>query len=88
MSQTTEVFDSFLEARDAGDPGAVRILDPLRLRYFSPEELLRLFCFTDAEHPDFIWPPSITTKTKYRLLGNSVNVLVVTRLLEYLLSET
>jgi tRNA (cytosine38-C5)-methyltransferase len=85
MSQTTEVFDSFLEARDAGDPGAVRILDPLRLRYFSPEELLS---FTDAEHPDFIWPPSITTKTKYRLLGNSVNVLVVTRLLEYLLSES
>jgi tRNA (cytosine38-C5)-methyltransferase len=86
-SQTTTVFDEFLVAKSAEDPNAVRILDPLRLRYFTPDELLRLFCFVDEEHPSFEWPKSITLKTKYRLLGNSVNVTVVTALLNYLFSS-
>jgi tRNA (cytosine38-C5)-methyltransferase len=84
--QTTTVFDNFLAAKAAGDPDAVRILDALRLRYFSPDELLGIFCFVDVDHPSFVWPSSTTTKSKYRLLGNSVNVKVVSALLEYLLS--
>jgi tRNA (cytosine38-C5)-methyltransferase len=63
----------------------VEILRPLRLRYFSPEELLRLFCFEDAgSDSTFRWPEGVSTKTKYRLIGNSVNVLVVSALIEYL----
>ncbi|KAH0838724.1 S-adenosyl-L-methionine-dependent methyltransferase [Lanmaoa asiatica] len=73
---TTQVFDLFLAARASGDENAVRILDPLCLRYFTPTELLRIFHFTDtnSSSADFIWPPGVSTKSKYRLIGNSVNV--------------
>ena len=70
---------------------AVEILKPLRLRYFSPAELLRLFHFepptgTQASNfRRFIWPDNLSAKTKYRLIGNSVNVEVVRRLINYLL---
>ena len=86
---------------------AIEILRPLRLRYFSPSELLRLFHFIPIvhnEHPgtstsklpestwhcatglgDFVWPEGISNKTKYRLLGNSVNVEVVRKLIDFLL---
>lgn len=87
--QTTQTFDTFLETQRAGDEDAVRLLRPLRLRYFSPTELLRLFAFLPpslggdlADH--FIWPEDISIKTKYKLIGNSVNVRVVTELINYL----
>ncbi|OSX68081.1 hypothetical protein POSPLADRAFT_1043232 [Postia placenta MAD-698-R-SB12] len=92
---TTTVFDRFLAAQRRGEKDAVRILAPLRLRYFSPTELLRLFCFlplvtaspvADASinHEDFGWPTDLSVKTQYRLIGNSVNVRVVTELINYL----
>lgn len=85
--QTTETFDKFLQSR----PQDLEILRPLRLRYFSPEELLRLFCFTfPGKHnteEEFIWPESVSDKTKYRLIGNSVNVRVVQELIEYLFED-
>ncbi|KAI0297504.1 S-adenosyl-L-methionine-dependent methyltransferase [Multifurca ochricompacta] len=82
---TTVTFDKFLFAQASGDEQAVEILRPLRLRYFSPGELLRLFCFEDVGSVGtFRWPVGISTKTKYRLIGNSVNVLVVTTLIEHL----
>ena len=73
--------------QERGDADAVRLLDPLKLRYFSPSELLRLFCFDPprGDGPEsFTWPDAISTKTKYKLIGNSVNVEVVRRLIEYL----
>ncbi|KAH9985762.1 S-adenosyl-L-methionine-dependent methyltransferase [Russula vinacea] len=82
---TTATFDKFLLAQANGDVRAVEILRPLRLRYFSPEELLRLLCFEDAgSDSTFRWPEGVSTKTKYRLIGNSVNVLVVSALIRYL----
>ncbi|KAA1475439.1 S-adenosyl-L-methionine-dependent methyltransferase [Dentipellis sp. KUC8613] len=78
---TTATFDAFLQAQKTGAPDALAVLRPLRLRYFSPSELLRLFCF-DAEA--FRWPGGVSTKSKYRLIGNSVNVRVVSALIEYL----
>ena len=87
--QTTLVFDEFLAAQKEGRPDAVRLLDKLGLRYFSPSELLRIFCFgppsTEGEL-EFIWPTNISTKTKYKLIGNSVNVDVVSHLIRYLFS--
>ncbi|EJD55273.1 S-adenosyl-L-methionine-dependent methyltransferase [Auricularia subglabra TFB-10046 SS5] len=76
-----------LEARLTDE--AVAILRPLRLRYFTPTELLRIFCFlppSESQIP-FSWPANISRKTKYKLLGNSVNVLVVRHLLDYLFTE-
>ncbi|KAJ7151682.1 S-adenosyl-L-methionine-dependent methyltransferase [Mycena filopes] len=46
---TTSGFDTFLRAHSTD--GAVRTLDTLRLRYFSPGELLRLFCCNPSERP-------------------------------------
>jgi len=85
--KTTTVFDEFLAAQNAGDIGAVRILQPLRLRYFTPVELLRLFDFEKPKcEVQFQWPATVTLKAKYRLIGNSVNIRVVTELLNYLFS--
>ncbi|KAG0703032.1 S-adenosyl-L-methionine-dependent methyltransferase [Suillus ampliporus] len=82
---TTEVFDDFLEARSRGDGEAVRILDQLHLRYFTPSELLKIFRLQELEsNQHFIWPPDISLKSKYRLIGNSVNVEVVRHLIDYL----
>ena len=77
----------------------------LRLRYFTPTELLRLFHFIPINSPHcredaplttglntnihlyFQWPSNVTDKTQYRLIGNSVNVEVVRRLVNYLFGE-
>ncbi|KAJ7585783.1 S-adenosyl-L-methionine-dependent methyltransferase [Mycena floridula] len=84
---TTETFDLFLESQKAGTPD-VRILHPLRLRYFSPPELLRILDFRGPKDlSEFIWPANVSTKTKYRLLGNSVNVRVVQDLIDYLVAS-
>ncbi|KLO06314.1 S-adenosyl-L-methionine-dependent methyltransferase [Schizopora paradoxa] len=96
---TTETFNEFLAAQEERrnsaldvDKTPVAILHPLGLRYFSPSELLRLFNFThppDSSEVEgglrvFNWPKDVSEKSKYRLLGNSVNVEVVRQLLEYL----
>lgn len=88
--QTASVFDRFLKAQKEQVYDAVRILHPLKLRYFSPSELMRIFCFQPAireaadEAQNFRWPVDVSTKTRYRLIGNSVNVRVVTELVNYL----
>ncbi|KAK3907873.1 tRNA (cytosine-5-)-methyltransferase [Frankliniella fusca] len=51
----------------------------LKLRYFSPREVARLMCF--PEEPLFSFPDKTTTKQRYRLLGNSVNVHVISLLI-------
>ncbi|CAA7269223.1 unnamed protein product [Cyclocybe aegerita] len=87
---TTATFDAFLEASNSGDHHVVDILRPLRLRYFSPSELLRIFAFdppTSAGPSTFVWPEKISTKSKYKLIGNSVNVHVVQQLIMYLFQE-
>lgn len=55
----------------------VELLHQLELRYFTPEEVARLMCFPSW----FTFPSTITKKQRYKLLGNSINVLVVTCLL-------
>jgi len=82
-TQTKETFDRFLQAQVEGDSNPTAILTPLRLRYFSPGELSRIFGFGTDARP-FTWPAEVTTKSKYRLIGNSVNVHVVAELVNYL----
>ncbi|KNE72464.1 DNA (cytosine-5-)-methyltransferase [Allomyces macrogynus ATCC 38327] len=57
-------------------------LVPLRLRYFTPREVANLLCFP----ADFTFPASTSLKQRYRLLGNSINVLVVSKLMRFLLA--
>ena len=85
-------FDKFLKAQSEGNLNSIEILRPLVLRYFSPSELLRIFAFNPpglvlSQDSTFVWPEGISKKSKYRLIGNSVNVKVVQELIEYLFCE-
>lgn len=51
------------------------------LRYFTPREVSNLLCFPQT----FNFPNSTTRKQQYRMLGNSLNVKVVSYLLHMLL---
>jgi len=55
----------------------------LELRFFTPEEELKLMGFPDW----FSFPDSVTVKSRYKLVGNSINVLVVALLMIELFSE-
>lgn len=61
-----------------------QILSELKLRFFSPREVCRLMCFPES----FDFPKHTTDKQKYRLLGNSINVHVVSRLIFLLCIES
>ena len=50
------------------------------IRFFTPKEILKFLCFDE----NFSFPNNYTEKTKYKLLGNSINVKVVKILMEYL----
>ncbi|XP_009198080.1 tRNA (cytosine(38)-C(5))-methyltransferase isoform X5 [Papio anubis] len=52
----------------------------LKLRYFTPKEIANLLGFP----PEFGFPENITVKQRYRLLGNSLNVHVVAKLIKIL----
>ncbi|XP_025954451.2 tRNA (cytosine(38)-C(5))-methyltransferase isoform X3 [Dromaius novaehollandiae] len=56
-------------------------LSILKLRYFTPREIANLHGFP----PEFGFPDKVTIKQRYRLLGNSLNVRVVAKLISFLL---
>ncbi len=57
-------------------------LQQLHLRYFTPREVANLHSFPSS----FSFPPHVTIKQQYALLGNSLSVAVVADLLTYLLT--
>ncbi|NWZ00853.1 TRDMT methyltransferase, partial [Loxia curvirostra] len=56
-------------------------LSTLKLRYFTPREIANLHGFP----LEFGFPEKVTVKQRYRLLGNSLNVHVVAKLISFLL---
>lgn len=52
----------------------------LKLRFFSPTEVARLMSFP----PSFTFPDKVNEKQRYKLLGNSINVAVVSELIKLL----
>lgn len=52
----------------------------LKMRYFSPREIANLMNFPESMK----FPTEISTKQYFKLLGNSLNVLVVSELLTFL----
>jgi len=58
-------------------------LQQLKIRFFTPREVANLLCFPNQ----FQFPPSVTTKQRYHLLGNSINVSVVAILLKQLMRD-
>lgn len=61
----------------------VSYLKGLQLRYFTPREVANLMGFP----VHFSFPVSTSNKTKYRLLGNSLNVKVVAVLYTILMTK-
>lgn len=57
-------------------------LKKLRLRYFTPDEVANLLFFPSGK---LQFPSDCSNRSKYRLLGNSINVRVVTWLMRLLL---
>ena len=56
-------------------------LRQLGLRHFTPAEIAALHSFP----PSFQFPPHVTLRQRYALLGNSLSASVVAALLRYLL---
>ncbi|XP_046390772.1 tRNA (cytosine(38)-C(5))-methyltransferase [Ischnura elegans] len=52
------------------------VLDRVGVRYFSPREIARLLCFPE----EFTWPRHYSANQLYKLMGNSINVFMVTLL--------
>lgn len=55
----------------------------LKLRYFTAREIANLMGFPD----DFTFPKHISVKQQYRVLGNSLNVHVVSHLIRLMISK-
>ncbi|KAF9940683.1 tRNA (cytosine-5-)-methyltransferase [Mortierella alpina] len=66
---------------------ALALLRTLHLRYFTENEVARLMGFPILEGK-FSFPDTTSLKQRYRVLGNSINVKVVAKLIQYLLTGT
>jgi tRNA (cytosine38-C5)-methyltransferase len=75
------------QSRGLGEEGeyvvAKELVSKCRLRFFTVEEVSRLLCFP----PTLKFPQELTSKQRYQLLGNSVNVEVVKILIDKLFSN-
>lgn len=78
-NEANEIFSQISEM-DLTSEKYLQLLRALRLRFFTPKEICRLMCFPES----FNFPENISVKQKYMLLGNSVNVKVVSELIKLL----
>ncbi|KAI7854319.1 S-adenosyl-L-methionine-dependent methyltransferase [Circinella umbellata] len=82
---STETFDKVTQAKKMGnEQEALKLLQSLKLRYFTPREVANLMGFP---MDTFTFPESTTIKQKYRCLGNSINVRLVSELMIYLMKN-
>lgn len=77
----TEIFCKYRDL--SNEKQKSQLLSVLRLRYFTPREVANLHGFPT----EFCFPASVSVKQKYRLLGNSLNVHVVSELMNCLLQS-
>ncbi|XP_028289356.1 tRNA (cytosine(38)-C(5))-methyltransferase isoform X2 [Parambassis ranga] len=78
----TEMESVFTGLDQCSEEEKVQQLSKLKLRYFTPREVANLMGFPQS----FSFPAQISTIQQYRVLGNSLNVVVVARLLQLLVS--
>ena len=81
VNQTNQASQA-TEAVSKEEPWHVKFGED-RLRYFTPNEILKLLGFPT----NFFFPSSVPLKKRYALLGNSLHVGTVARLLHILLSD-
>lgn len=80
--QLDEVFTAIQNESISSDEKLIK-LKSLNLRYFTPTEIAKLMSFPDK----FVFPSDTSNKQRYRLLGNSINVAVVGKLIEILYND-
>ncbi|XP_029444621.1 tRNA (cytosine(38)-C(5))-methyltransferase isoform X2 [Rhinatrema bivittatum] len=81
-AKDVEMESVFKSLETLSEEEKLRRLSTLQLRYFSPREIAKLHGFP----PEFSFPDKTTVKQRYRLLGNSLNVHIVAKLITVLLS--
>lgn len=74
-----------LDLDDENNAKALALLRTLGLRYFTENEVAHLMGFPITEGK-FSFPATTSLKQRYRVLGNSINVKVVSQLVRYLLT--
>ncbi|CAG9827518.1 unnamed protein product [Diabrotica balteata] len=77
--EVVEVFNK-IKTTELSNNSKLNLLKSLGLRFFTPREICRLMCFPD----EFYFPPTIGDRKKYMVLGNSINVRVVSKLIQLL----
>uniref|UniRef100_A0A4W3JRB0 tRNA (cytosine(38)-C(5))-methyltransferase n=1 Tax=Callorhinchus milii TaxID=7868 RepID=A0A4W3JRB0_CALMI len=75
-----ELSTVFQEFETLSENEKLAQLSKLKLRYFTPREIANLHGFP----AEFNFPEKISVKQSYRLLGNSLNIHVVAKLIELL----
>lgn len=73
-----------IKSRECESEKCLNLLHSLQLRYFTPLEIAKLMCFPQ----DFSFPTFVKRKQRYRLLGNSINVHVVSILIKLLVAAS
>lgn len=76
----TEMQSVFEDLDLCSEEQKVQRLLKLQLRYFTPREVANLMGFPQS----FTFPEQISTLQRYRVLGNSLNVVLVSKLLQLL----
>ncbi|CAJ0965088.1 unnamed protein product [Ranitomeya imitator] len=84
VATDVEISSAYKSLETLSDEEKLAKLSTLKLRYFTPREIANLHGFP----AQFDFPDKITTKQRYRLLGNSLNVHVVAKLISLLLQNT
>ncbi|XP_052584093.1 tRNA (cytosine(38)-C(5))-methyltransferase isoform X4 [Peromyscus californicus insignis] len=79
-AEDVQIENIFKSLNDLPPEEKIAKLSLLKLRYFTPREIANLQGFP----PEFGFPEKITVKQRYRLLGNSLNVHVVAKLIRIL----
>ncbi|XP_028620718.1 tRNA (cytosine(38)-C(5))-methyltransferase [Grammomys surdaster] len=79
-AEDVQIEDIYKSLADLPPDEKIAKLSMLKLRYFTPREVANLQGFP----PEFGFPEKTTVKQRYRLLGNSLNVHVVAKLLTVL----
>lgn len=80
--QLNDVFNDIQNEAISPDEQLAK-LKTLRLRYFTPAEVAKLMSFPET----FTFPHETSNKQRYRVLGNSINVAVVGKLIEILYKD-
>ncbi|XP_018419524.1 PREDICTED: tRNA (cytosine(38)-C(5))-methyltransferase [Nanorana parkeri] len=81
MATDVEMSSVYKSLETLSDEEKLAKLSTMKLRYFTPREIANLHGFP----PEFGLPEKISVKQSYRLLGNSLNVHIVARLITLLL---